>query len=402
MQKSLGEYPKYLSSDKRQLYEQEVQNWIDNEIVVPYDPVTHGDYHNILTLVPVIQTHKVTTPVRPVLDYRYLNSYVIGNPGNDVPVCDEFIRKWGTFGSDAHMLDIKKAFLQVFVSASKLKYQAIKFRGKMRILTRMGFGFKSAPRGMTRIVHNILDSFSSSRVPRPRSARIDSYIDDIYVDNSVVLCKDVKERFENFGLQMKDPVALSESSVLGIQVYRPGSNLFWRRNDQNSIDCPDVLTKRSLFAWCGRLVAHYPVAGFLRISCSYLKRVAKAWSEGWDQVLSSAIVDKCQSLQGILKKNDPVGGPWSVSGSDEATLCADANSIGIGALVEIGGHMIEDVVWISDQSDVRHINVAELEASIKALSLATKWKLRCFVLKIDSVTVIGWLNKVINNVSRVR
>ena len=128
VQKSLGEYPKSLSSDERQICEQEVQKWIDNEIVVPYDPVTHGDIHNILTLMSVVQTHKETTPVGPVLDYRYLNSYVKGNPGNDVPVCDEFIRKWRAFGSDAHMLDIKKAYLQVFVSPSKLKYQAIKFR----------------------------------------------------------------------------------------------------------------------------------------------------------------------------------------------------------------------------------------------------------------------------------
>ena len=126
------------------------------------------------------------------------------------------------------------------------------------------------------------------------------------------------------------------------------------------------------------------------------------WSEGWDQVLSSCIVDKCQWLQRILQKIDPVGGLWSVSGYDEATMWADTSSIGIGALVEIAGHVIENVAWIRDQSDVRHINVAELEASIKTLSLATKWKLKCFVLKIDSMTVFGWLNKVINNVSRVR
>ena len=63
MQQSLGEDPKNLSSDERQLYEQEVQKWVDNEIVVPYDPVTHGDIHNSLTLMPVVQTHKETTPV---------------------------------------------------------------------------------------------------------------------------------------------------------------------------------------------------------------------------------------------------------------------------------------------------------------------------------------------------
>ena len=125
-----------------------------------------------------------------------------------MPDCDKFIRKWRTFGSAARMLDIKKAYLQVFVSPSKLKYQAIKFRDKMWILTRMGIGFKSAPSVMTRIVHYILDSFSS-RLLRPRIAGIDSYIDDIYVDNSVVLCRDVKERFENFGLPMKDAVAFS-------------------------------------------------------------------------------------------------------------------------------------------------------------------------------------------------
>ena len=34
-------------------------------------------------------------------------------------------------------------------------------------------------------------------------------------------------------------------------------------------------TRRGLFSICGKLVGHYPVAGWLSVSCSYVKRRAE-------------------------------------------------------------------------------------------------------------------------------
>ena len=35
------------------------------------------------------------------------------------------------------------------------------------------------------------------------------------------------------------------------------------------------LSRRELFSVCGKLVGHYPIAGWLRVACSYVKRVAE-------------------------------------------------------------------------------------------------------------------------------
>ncbi|QQP55901.1 Hypothetical protein FKW44_000372 [Caligus rogercresseyi] len=42
-----------------------------------------------------------------------------------------------------------------------------------------------------------------------------------------------------------------------------------------------MLTKRDLFSVCGKLLGHYPVAGWLRTSTSFIKRscLVEGWSE---------------------------------------------------------------------------------------------------------------------------
>ncbi|KRZ86939.1 hypothetical protein T08_5053 [Trichinella sp. T8] len=47
----------------------------------------------------------------------------------------------------------------------------------------------------------------------------------------------------------------------------------------------DELTRRSVFSYCGKLVAHFPVCGWLRIAATYIKRKANDATTSWDEVI---------------------------------------------------------------------------------------------------------------------
>ena len=61
----------------------------------------------------------------------------------------------------------------------------------------------------------------------------------------------------------------------GLKVLRNGRGelAFTRGNEVPSV--PENLTRRGFFSICGKLVGHYPVAGWLRMACSYVKRRAE-------------------------------------------------------------------------------------------------------------------------------
>ena len=71
-------------------------------------------------------------------------------------------------------------------------------------------------------------------------------------------------------------------------------------------------------------------------------------------------------------------------------------------MLEIGGKVVEDMAWLRKQTDVTHINVAELEAIVKGLNLAVKWGLTVVEVMTDSATVLGWLNSVLVEDCRVK
>ena len=78
----------------------------------------------------------------------------------------------------------------------------------------------------------------------------------------------------------------------------------------------------------------------------------------------------------------------------------DASDIGLAAVVEIGGAVVEGRSRLRPPSDKRHINVVELEAAIRGLSLAEHWKCKSVLLKTDSKTVAS--RDAIGNVRCVR
>ena len=97
----IGEYSGgKLSADQVKHYEAEVAAWIENGWLTPHDATVHGPVVAVLPLIAVCQEHKASTPIRPVMYYRYLNKAIDSNPGPDVPSCNQKLRDWPLRGQE--------------------------------------------------------------------------------------------------------------------------------------------------------------------------------------------------------------------------------------------------------------------------------------------------------------
>ena len=390
---SIGEYSrKRLTKKEESLFCNEVQTWIDHGWLVQHDPDVHGDPAAVLPLMAVSQQHK-STPVRPVLDYRALNDTILSMPGTESPVCEEKLRKWRMEGNPAEfeMLDIRKAYLQVRVCPELHRYQTVIWQGKRYVMTRMGFGLSVAPKFMATIIRYVTRDM----------AKVDNYVDDLIVPRKQ--SAEVVQLLMSYGLPTKPAEKMSSARVLGLQLTEDDNGIKWSRRVDASVDLPEVLTKRSIFSWCGRVLSHYPVCSWLRPCCSWLKRIA-CETDTWDSPVPSPLLEICRSIVKRLKEHDPVTGRWHVDISDEreCTVYCDASDLALGAVVEVNGNAIEDGCWLRAAGDRHHINIAELDAVIRGLTIASKWNLKQVRIVTDSKTVAGWLRLIINNISRVK
>ena len=391
---NIGEYSrKQLSEDQEMKFCTAVDEWVSNGWLVEYDQQLYGKPACVLPLMAVVQEHKATTPVRPVLDYRKLNELVASNPGLQSPVCEDTLRKWRKKGEQEYeLIDIRKAYLQVHVSPELFRFQTVKWRGKLYAMTRMGFGLSVAPKYMDLVVKYVTRDMPD----------VDNYVDDLMVPKAQK--EAVVARLADFALPTKPAELLVSARVLGLQLSDDGDGVMWTRREDASVDLPDTLTKRDVFSWCGKVISHYPVASWLRPACGYLKRLACIGDTGWDSPVSDDVVSCCADVLYRLHQEDPVCGVWSVDSSPKAvwTIWCDASDIAIATVAEVSGCVVEDRSWLRSTKDKKHINVAELESLIKGIELACDWKATLVHLKTDSKTVYGWVSSVINDVQRVK
>ena len=52
----------------------------------------------------------------------------------------------------------------------------------------------------------------------------------------------------------------------------------------------------------------------------------------------------------------------------------DASSLAMGMVLESNGAVLEDVCWLHQTGNVQHINMAELDATLKGLNLTLQWR----------------------------
>ncbi|KAF4717270.1 hypothetical protein FOZ63_026322 [Perkinsus olseni] len=253
---------------------------------------------------------------------------------------------------------------------------------------------------MSAIIHYVLDKGSFS----PRE--VANFLDDVYVSKPLLVPK-VISTFSRYALPTKPPEALSGGArVLGLEV-KPSSKdphvLVWSRRSDISLDMPVTLTKRSIFSWTGQLVSHYPVCGWLRIYCSYLKRLvcdlAGEPNAPWDRPLPPVIRRCCRDIATRLEVDDPVFGLWMPSDDAESRLYevyCDASVISIATSLICSDHCLEDQVWLIAKGKAPHINISELTSIIRGINLAISWNVTNFVLYTDSKAACSWVDSILH------
>ena len=228
-------------------------------------------------------------------------------------------------GDNLSLLDLPKAYLQIHVDDDLWKHQVIQLNGTYYYLTRLGFGLNCAPRILSKILETVLSLNDTVR------EATDNYLDDLLVNEDVASAEFVRLHLQKFGLEAKPPVSLRDGAkVLGLWVEEsPDRGLVWRRAAATPSPSAigSVLTRRQLFSFCGQLVGHHPIAGRLRVACSFIKRISKG--QRWDDDVGDVARGMLKELLGELETSDPVGGRWAVA-SYRGRLCCDASSLAMG------------------------------------------------------------------------
>ena len=72
----------------------------------------------------------------------------------------------------------------------------------------------------------------------------------------------------------------------------------------------DDMTKRHVFSLYGKLVGHYPVAGWLRIASSLMKRGCQGIAK--DSFAGPVAIKRLKNVLSEFSADDPFKGVWSV------------------------------------------------------------------------------------------
>ena len=148
------------------------------------------------------------------------------------------------------------------------------------------------------------------------------------------------------------------------------------------------------------MIGHYPVAGWLRPACSFLKRICG--SGPWDEPIPEKAKQFFDEIRQKVQDCDPLHGKWAVKDSQEGKIWVDASSLAIGVVVQIGEDVVEDGSWLRKKNDAAHINLAELEAVLKGLNMAILWDLKKVEIMTDSRTVYSWITTIVTGDRRIR
>ena len=176
--------------------------------------------------------------------------------------------------------------------------------------------------------------------------------------------------------------------------------MFGRGNELPQVENGERLTRRRLFSICGQLVGHYPVGSWLRVACSFVKRESDGGK--WEDWIGERAQRMIREVLKRVRDDDPVRGIWAVGIRSDGRVWCDASSLALGAVLEIGDKVVEDMAWLRKPTDATHINVAELDAVIRGINMAVKWGLKVVEVMTDSATVLSWLNSVIVEDRRVK
>ena len=242
--------------------------------------------------------------------------------------------------TNSALLDLRDASMQISVDRECSRYQTVKFENEFYKLCQLGFGLNCAPEIMKSVVSKVLSLDDKIR------AATDHYYDDIIVDLNLVSVEKVKKHFLDYGLVSKPSEELHTARVLDLQLFQKNDELLWKRPDLDSdlgLENLETKTRRQMFCLCGELIGYYPVAGWLRVALSFIKRSCEG--TGWDEVAGPAATRRMQEVLTRIENEDPVKDVWPVSSYGIMNVRCDASKIACGVVLEKEGKPIEDGSW---------------------------------------------------------
>ena len=147
------------------------------------------------------------------------------------------------------------------------------------------------------------------------------------------------------------------------------------------------MTRRSVFSFCGKLIGHFPVCGWVRVATAFMKRRANSSTGTWDEDIHDELLRAMlEDTVRRVKQDDPAKGRWAVVG-EEATVWVDASSLALGVVIEVDGHVVKDASWLRSEDSSFHINLAGLDAAMKGVNASLAWKLKKLHVRTDYMTV---------------
>ena len=72
----------------------------------------------------------------------------------------------------------------------------------------------------------------------------------------------------------------------------------------------------------------------------------------------------------------------------------------MGVALEANGAIVEDACWLWPENNARHINLAELDATLKRVNLALQWQARVLHIIADSVCTHRWITETLTEKAR--
>ena len=189
--------------------------------------------------------------------------------------------------------------------------------------------------------------------------------------------------------------------MLGLTVREKDKMLILERGNEIP-SVPQVLTRRSVFSFCGKLVRHFPVVKWLKVAASFIKRRAADVTRGWDdEVTDVPLTTMITEVVSRVRQKDPVRGKWCVDGS-ELDVWVDASSLATGVSLEHDGAVVEDASWLCKERDMQHINLAELDVVLKGMNMALMWEATKLKIHTDSACVHKSVTDTLTGKARVR
>ena len=98
--------------------------------------------------------------------------------------------------------------------------------------------------------------------------------------------------------------------------------------------------------------------------------------------INQVVLHMMQEVIAEERKKDPVKGEWNIRRSQEGVIWCNTSSLPLRVLLEIG-ITAEHAAWLQKKDDSVHINVAELNATMKDINLALKWGLQAVEIRTD-------------------